>query len=187
MLWFLLSSKIKGICYFYIFKARNPLMNSFKLQKYTTTILGIVLPLLLLGQHDTELKYANLNANDLNLDYINAKVDSIMWHGIKQHAFPGAQLLVAKNNQIIFHRAYGYHTYDSIQKVGLIDIYDIASVTKITGPLLGMMKLYEEGQLELDVPFSTYWTSWKSKKLKRILRFANCWRINQEWNLILCF
>jgi len=141
-------------------------MIPIKMQKYILTILGIVLPLLFFGQHDTEPKYI-VNSSDFDLDYINAKVDSIMTQGIKQNAFPGAQILVAKNNHIIFHKAYGYHTYDSIQNVGLNDIYDIASVTKITGPLLGIMKLYDEGQLELDVPFSTYWKSWKSEKDKK--------------------
>ena len=87
--------------------------------------------------------------------------------GITKKAFPGAQLLVAKKGKIIFHQAYGYHTYDSIQKVNLDDVYDLASVTKITGPLPALMKLYEEGKIKLDVPFSTYWTDWKNQKDKK--------------------
>lgn len=102
----------------------------------------------------------------LNADYIQTKVDSIMHLGIKEQAFPGAQLLVAKNNEIIFHQAYGFHTYDSIQKVALDDIYDLASVTKITGPLPALMKLYDDQKLDLDVPFSVYWKSWKHRKDK---------------------
>ena len=103
----------------------------------------------------------------LNADYIQNKVDSIMALGMKEKAFPGAQLLVAKNNKIIFHQAYGFHTFDSIQKVGLDDIYDLASVTKIAGPLPALMKLYDEGKLDLDIPFSKYWKSWKHRKDKK--------------------
>ncbi|MGB5203498.1 MAG: serine hydrolase [Eudoraea sp.] len=97
------------------------------------------------------------------------KVDSIITNGIKNHAFPGAQILVAKKGDIIFHKAYGFYTYDSIQPVALNAIYDLASVTKITGPLLALMKLYDEGKLDLDVPFSRYWKPWKHVKNKNEL------------------
>ena len=97
------------------------------------------------------------------------KVDSIITNGIKNHAFPGAQVLVAKKGEIIFHKAYGFYTYDSIQPVALNAIYDLASVTKITAPLLALMKLYDEGKLDLDVPFSRYWKPWKHIKNKNEL------------------
>lgn len=116
---------------------------------------------------NAQLTYDTPESVGLNSKYIQPKVDSIITAGIKQEAFPGAQLLVAKKGKIIFHQAYGFHTYDSVQKVALDDIYDLASVTKITGPLPALMKLYEEGKLDLDKPFSTYWKSWKHKKDKK--------------------
>ncbi len=98
---------------------------------------------------------------------VHHKIDSIITNGIKHEAFPGAQVLVALNDTIIFHEAFGYHTYDSIQHVALDDLYDLASVTKITGPLPAIMKLVGEGKLDLDVPFSTYWKPWKRRKDKK--------------------
>ncbi len=95
--------------------------------------------------------------------------DSIITNGIINKAFPGAQLLVAKEGAIVFHKAYGYHTYDSLQPVQLNDLYDLASVTKILGPLPLLMKLYEEGKIELDVPFSNYWKPWQNIKDKKDL------------------
>lgn len=97
------------------------------------------------------------------------KVDSIITNGIKNHAFPGVQVLVAKKGDIIFQKAYGFYTYDSIQPVSLNAIYDLASVTKITAPVLALMKLYDEGKLDLDVPFSRYWKPWKHIKNKNKL------------------
>ena len=114
-----------------------------------------------------QLEYSNLKSVGLDSTYIQTKVDSIMTMAITKEAFPGAQLLVAKQGKIIFHQAYGYHTYDSIQKVGLNDLYDLASVTKILGPLPALMKLYEEGKLDLDKPFSYYWKSWRHRKDKK--------------------
>ncbi|MEO9893661.1 serine hydrolase domain-containing protein [Aurantibacter sp.] len=105
----------------------------------------------------------------LDSTYIYQKVDSIMSLGIQQEAFPGAQLLVAKNSKIVFHQAYGFHTYDSIQPVALNDIYDLASVTKVTAALPALMKLHGEGKLDLDKPFSTYWKPWQKKADKKDL------------------
>lgn len=98
---------------------------------------------------------------------VNFKIDSIITHGIKNMAFPGAQVLAAHHGKVIFHAAYGHHTYDSIQPVGLNDLYDLASLTKILGPLPALMKLVDENKLDLDAPFSTYWKPWRKRKDKQ--------------------
>ena len=111
------------------------------------------------------------NPSDVGLDslYIHTKVDSIILNGIKNEAFPGAQVLVAKQGRIIFHKAYGFHTYDNHRAVALDDIYDLASVTKITAALPALMKLVDNYQLNLDVPFSSYWRPWRKIKDKKDL------------------
>ena len=81
--------------------------------------------------------------------------------GLDSLAYPGAQVLVAKDGKVVFHKAYGYLTYDSLRKVQLNDIYDLASVTKVTGPLPALMRLYGEGKIDLDAPFSNYWPDFK--------------------------
>jgi len=115
------------------------------------------------------LKYTIPEEVGMDSNIIHKKIDSIMTFAIKNHAFPGAQLLVAKDDKVIFHKTYGFHTYDSIQRVQQNDLYDLASVTKILGPLPALMKLYEQGTINLDKPFSLYWLSWKSKKDKNKL------------------
>ncbi len=96
-------------------------------------------------------------------------IDSIMEHGIDSKAFPGAQILVARRGEIVLHKAYGYHTYAQETETGLNDLYDLASVTKILGPLPVLMKLYEQGVIDLDEPFSNYWPSWRSVEDKKDL------------------
>jgi CubicO group peptidase (beta-lactamase class C family) len=115
------------------------------------------------------LTYAHPSKMGMDSTFIYTKVDSIITNGIKNNAFPGAQILVAKNNYIVFHESYGYHTYDSLQTVTNDDIYDLASVTKISGPLPAIMKLVDEGKLDLDEPFSAYWKDWKNIKDKKDL------------------
>ncbi|WP_057936370.1 serine hydrolase domain-containing protein [Algoriphagus resistens] len=122
-----------------------------------------------LGFAQRELIHAKPSTLGFDEDFINQKVDSLMEMGIDSLAFPGAQLLVAKNDTVIFHKAYGYHTYDKIQPVALNDLYDLASVTKIAGPLPALMKLVDQGKLDLDKPFSTYWKPWRNRKDKKDL------------------
>ncbi|QBA65477.1 serine hydrolase domain-containing protein [Muriicola soli] len=111
---------------------------------------------------------SQIHGNQL-LKETSRKTDSIITKGIINKAFPGAQLLVAVKGEILFHKTYGYQTYDSLLPVEKTDLYDLASVTKILGPLPLLMKLVEEGQLDLDVPFSKYWPAWQSKKDKKEL------------------
>lgn len=102
-------------------------------------------------------------------DTFYTKVDSIMLSAINDKAFPGAQVLVMRKNQTIFHNTYGFHTYKKEQAVAKDDLYDLASVTKIIGPLPAIMKLVDEGKLDLDAPFSLYWKPWRKRKDKKDL------------------
>lgn len=83
-------------------------------------------------------------------------IDSIVTDAIKKKALPGCQILASKNGVVFYHKAFGYHTYDSTQKVLLTDIYDIASVTKVAATTAAVMKLYETGTLKLNKPVSDY-------------------------------
>tara|TARA_R110002020_G_scaffold362724_4_gene575011 strand:- start:1350 stop:2645 length:1296 start_codon:yes stop_codon:yes gene_type:complete len=129
----------------------------------------IIISAIQLGFAQRELIHAKPATLGFDENFINYKVDSIMQMGIDSLAFPGAQLLVAKNDTVIFHKAYGFHTYDNNQAVALNDLYDLASVTKIAGPLPALMKLVDEGKLDLDAPFSTYWKPWRKRKDKKNL------------------
>ena len=115
------------------------------------------------------IRYGNLTGEGYNDAKIHAKVDSIMDLGIANEAFPGAQLLIIKNRNVIFHETYGYHTYQKRQPVGKNDLYDLASVTKITAALPVLMQFVDNGKIELDKPFSNYWKPWSRKKDKRDL------------------
>ena len=100
------------------------------------------------------------------------RIDSIVENGIRNGAFPGAQVFLKKGNQILVDKAYGFHTYDSITPVSSSDLYDLASITKVVGSTLALMKLYDDGLLNLDTPFSSYFPDWQGhpKKSKLTVR-----------------
>ena len=116
------------------------------------------------------LKYASPEEVGWDSKRLHQRLDSIVQRGLSVKAYPGAQLLVAKKGKIVFHKAYGYHTYDSLKQVKLDDLYDYASVTKVTGPLPGLMHLHGEGKIDLNAPFHTYWPDWKRGN-KKDLKF----------------
>jgi beta-N-acetylhexosaminidase len=95
----------------------------------------------------------------LNADKLNV-IDSIVTDGIAKRAYPGGVVLVAKEGKIVFEKAYGYLTYDSMQPVYANTIYDMASVTKIMATTLSVMKLYDEGKLDIQKTLGDYlpWT-----------------------------
>ena len=102
-------------------------------------------------------KLAVANASSLNMDSSKLlAIDSIANYAIASHATPGCVVLVAKNNKIILDKAYGYLTYDSTQPTTTNTIYDLASVTKISATTLSVMKLYEEGKLDIHKTLGDY-------------------------------
>ena len=78
------------------------------------------------------------------------KIDSVCNYGIKQGAFPGCQVLVARHGKIVCNRSYGEIDFDSGVPVTENTLYGLASVSKASGTLSGIMKLYDEGKLKLD-------------------------------------
>ncbi|QIA09613.1 glycoside hydrolase family 3 N-terminal domain-containing protein [Draconibacterium halophilum] len=88
---------------------------------------------------------------------LNRKIDSLANLGISEGAYPGCQVMVAKGGQVVFHKCFGFQTYDSIYPVNMDNIYDWASVTKVTGPLPAIMKMVDERKINIDDKFSKYW------------------------------
>lgn len=108
------------------------------------------------------------------------KIDSLIEGAISQKAFPGAQLLIAKGGELKLHKAYGYHTYDSVQKVELDHLYDLASMTKVLAATLAFMKAYEDLDLDVNSKINTEFKSlrWRKKgrsSFKEILSHQAGW------------
>lgn len=96
-------------------------------------------------------------------------IDSIAEYGIKQRAYPGCRVLVAKDGYVVYNKSFGNYTYDSQSpKVSVETMYDIASVTKIAATTLAVMKLVDAGKVSLDDCLSTYLPYLKHTNKKKI-------------------
>ncbi|TAF35242.1 MAG: beta-N-acetylglucosaminidase [Cytophagales bacterium] len=104
------------------------------------------------------LKYTIPEEVSANPHYLKM-IDSLAINAILRRATPSCQVLLVKDGKVFYNKAFGYHTYDSLQKSEITDIYDVASVTKITSGLLPLMQFYEQGKIHLDSPLVNY-ASW---------------------------
>lgn len=85
-------------------------------------------------------------------------IDQIVKNGMKARAFPGCQVLVMKDGKLVYEKCFGNYTYEKAQKVTPATMYDLASLSKTTGTLLAVMKLYDTGKLKLTDKASGYLT-----------------------------
>jgi beta-N-acetylhexosaminidase len=95
-------------------------------------------------------------------------VDSLVNQAFGVRAIPGCQVFVAKDMKVVMYKAYGYQDYADTIKVKRSDLYDLASVTKISTGLPSLMKLYDEGKFKLDATLSDYLPKFKKSNKKDI-------------------
>ena len=83
-------------------------------------------------------------------------IDSVCKAAIAKEAFPGCVVLVAKDGKVVYNKAFGYLSYDKKERVYDETIYDLASVTKICATTMAVMKLYDEGKLDIQKTLGDY-------------------------------
>jgi len=112
------------------------------------------------------LKYTIPEEVGLSSMYLAQQVDSVVNVGLQAKAFPGCVVQLAKDGKVIFYKAYGTITFAgslgqsdaSVEPrlVQLNDLYDMASVTKISTSTPALMRLVDLGKFNVDATMSTY-------------------------------
>ncbi len=97
-----------------------------------------------------------------------AKVDELVQNGLDSLMYPGAQVLIARKGQVIYHKAFGKPTYDAKDSVTKEHLYDLASVTKILATLPMVMKMEEEGDIALADTFGELIPQYDTTELKNV-------------------
>ena len=89
-------------------------------------------------------------------DPITRELDELLTQGIENQVYPGCVVLALKDGQPVYHKAFGYYTYDHQNKVSTKTMYDVASITKTAATTLAVMKLYDEGKIKLHNHIGEY-------------------------------
>jgi len=109
---------------------------------------------------DIDPSMAGFNEQKLNL------VDSIVKDGMVHGAYPGAVVLVAKDGRVVYEKAFGKMASVNPEPMTTRTIFDLASVTKICATTVSIMKLFDEGRLNLDKPLGEFlpWVKGSNKE-----------------------
>ncbi|MGD0756220.1 MAG: glycoside hydrolase family 3 N-terminal domain-containing protein [Bacteroidales bacterium] len=104
---------------------------------------------------DLRLQYGLPESVGMSSAALNSRIDSIA------KAYPGCVVMAARKGVVVFQKAYGYQTYDNRTPIREDDLYDLASVTKISSTLAGLMLLNTEGKFSPDKTLGFYLPDFK--------------------------
>ena len=114
------------------------------------------------------LKYSIPFELNINHDTLQ-KIDSVVNDAIVQGATPGAVVIGIKKGIVFYRKSFGYHTYSKKYKTKITDIFDLASVTKISGTLPVIMKMYDEKKIDINAKLSDYLPELKGTNKENII------------------
>ncbi|MBN2486352.1 MAG: serine hydrolase [Bacteroidales bacterium] len=103
--------------------------------------------------HQTQIldRFKYVEPFEAGFDYKKLlKVDSIIQNAIDEKAMPGCQVIASKNGKVFLNKSYGFHDFSEKTPVMPTDLYDIASLTKITATLPIIMQLDGTGTINLN-------------------------------------
>ncbi len=89
-------------------------------------------------------------------DHFLEIIDSIAIAGLQMGAYPGCQILAAKDGAVFYHKSFGFQTFDSLQPVQNSDVYDLASLTKILATTPALMRFTEDSLINIYGNISDY-------------------------------
>ena len=92
-----------------------------------------------------------------------SRLDSVAKAGIRQGAYPGCQIVALKDGKVVYDKCFGNFTYGGGHQVQHDDLYDIASCTKIFASTLAIMKLYDDGKIDLNKTLADFFPYLKGK------------------------
>jgi CubicO group peptidase (beta-lactamase class C family) len=105
---------------------------------------------------DIRMQYGFPESAGMSSEILNKAIDSIINTGLTRRAYPGCEVIVAREGIVVFQKTYGFHTFDSINPICENDLFDLSSVTKVAATLPGLMLLDTEGKFSTDEALGYY-------------------------------
>jgi CubicO group peptidase (beta-lactamase class C family) len=99
-----------------------------------------------------------------------AAVDAAVQEGIDAGLYPGAVVVIGRQDTVLHSRGYGRLTWHAGASVPDPDstIWDIASITKVVATASSAMRLADAGRLDLDAPVARYLSRFKGQRKDRV-------------------
>ncbi len=105
-----------------------------------------------------------------------AQADSLVQAAVADQLVPGAVLLVSHDGRSVFKKAYGHaqlyeyggRRLSEPKPMTVGHVFDLASLTKVFATTLGLMRLVDEGEVDLDAPVHTYLPAFRGTSIDSI-------------------
>lgn len=79
---------------------------------------------------------------------------------LKRYDIPGASISLIEDGQIKWTGAFGYSDIEAEKETSKDTVYQVASISK-SATAIGIMRLVEQGKINLDDPIGKYLTRWQ--------------------------
>jgi len=96
------------------------------------------------------------------------QLDQYLTSCVQAGAFPGCRVLAARAGKVFYDKSFGT-TGLQATPVEPNTVYDLASITKVAATTLALMKLYDEGKLNLNATLGTYWPACRGTDKESLL------------------
>jgi CubicO group peptidase (beta-lactamase class C family) len=131
--------------WFNLLNANNPMIKAVKF---------LIFPLLLCSQCQPPHK---MNSN------LYEKLDAI-FNPLASDGLSGGAIHIEKGGEILYAREFGFADFETKEKFTSATIANLGSISK-TFVAYGILKLQEEGKLNIDDPLSKYFPDFENKKI----------------------
>jgi CubicO group peptidase (beta-lactamase class C family) len=91
-------------------------------------------------------------------------LELLLDQAIADSAWPGNVLLAAREGQVFYHDASGFHTYSKRRRMSPSDIFDLASISKAVSTTSAVMLLVEQNKISLDTQIKKIIPQFSQKK-----------------------
>src|SRR5207253_2905367 len=121
-------------------------------------VLASLLLLLPFGLQNVAAQLPTANPAAVSMSALQlARMDQVIEDSIAKHELPGAVVLVARKEHVVWRKAYGSRSLEPTREPMTPDtIFDLASLTKVVATATSMMILIERGKVGLHDPVSRY-------------------------------
>lgn len=119
------------------------------LRRFTATLSAVLLAVPLVAQQPSPAE----------LDRFQASLDSLVPALLGELSTPGAAMALFRDGQVVMAKGYGWANREQQKPVTTSTLFNIGSISK-THAAWGLLRLVEDGKLDLDTPVERYLTRW---------------------------
>jgi CubicO group peptidase (beta-lactamase class C family) len=105
--------------------------------------------------------YQSRQTLDTFSNYLDGRINRLMNH----YGVPGVSIALVHYGKLVWSAAYGYADLERDRKMSVNTVYRVESISKSV-TAWGIMKLVEQGLIDLDEPVQQYLSSWELPESK---------------------